>query len=86
MQPHHLQHPWPQWSLYFNGAPLQRLYPFSLVFDGIAVSITALSASGRFNLGIVGCSDALPHLQRFAAYHCDALAELEHALNLPTAG
>lgn len=78
--------PGPSGTLYFNGAPLQRLYPFSLVFDGIALSITALSAGDRFNLGIVGCPDALPHLQRFATYHGDALAELEHALNLPTTG
>jgi diacylglycerol O-acyltransferase len=75
--------PGPSGPLYFNGAPLQRLYPFSLVFDGIALSITALSAGGRFNLGIVGCPDALPHLQRFATYHSDALAELEDTLNLP---
>ncbi|MDQ2706763.1 MAG: wax ester/triacylglycerol synthase family O-acyltransferase [Actinomycetota bacterium] len=75
--------PGPSGPLYFNGAHLQGLYPFSLVFDGIALSITALSAGDRFNLGIVGCPDALPHLQRFATYHRDALAELEHTLNLP---
>ena len=75
--------PGPGGPLYFNGAPLQRLYPFSLVFDGIALSITALSAGGRFNLGIVGCPDALPHLQRIATYHSDALDELEQTLTLP---
>ncbi|MGH3622417.1 MAG: wax ester/triacylglycerol synthase family O-acyltransferase, partial [Sciscionella sp.] len=74
--------PGPGGSLYFNGAPLEHLYPFSLVFDGIALSITALSAGDGFNLGIVGCRDALPHLQRLAAQHDEALTELEQALNL----
>jgi len=74
--------PGPSGPLYFNGAPLERLYPVSLVFDGIGLSITALSADGRFNLGIVGCRDTLPHLQRFATYHGEALTELENALNL----
>ncbi|MGH3568371.1 MAG: WS/DGAT/MGAT family O-acyltransferase [Pseudonocardia sp.] len=75
--------PGPSGPLYFNGAPLERLYPISLVFDGIGLSITALSAGGRFNLGIVGCRDALPHLQRLAIYHGEALTELENALSLP---
>lgn len=75
--------PGPDGPLYFNGAPLQSLYPFSLVFDGIALSITALSAGGRFNLGLVGCRDALPQLQRLAAHHGEALTELERTAHLP---
>lgn len=76
--------PDPRSALYFNGAPLEQLFPASLVFDGIAVSITALSVNGRFNLGIVGCRDALPHIQRLATYHTDTLNELEHALTRPS--
>lgn len=75
--------PGPSGALYFNGAPLEYLYPVSLIFDGIALNITVLSAGDRFNLGIVGCRDALPHMQRFAVYHAEALTELEQALNLP---
>jgi WS/DGAT/MGAT family acyltransferase len=75
--------PGPRGALYFNGARLQQLYPASLVFDGIAVSITALSANDRFNIGIVGCRNALPHIQRLAVFHADALDELERALELP---
>lgn len=77
--------PGPGGPLYFNGAPLEHLYPISLVFDGVALSITALSAGGSFNLGIVGCRHAVPHLQRLAAHHDEALTELEHTLNLETA-
>jgi WS/DGAT/MGAT family acyltransferase len=65
--------------LYFHGAKLEHLYPLSLVFDGSAVNITAFSAGDRFNVGIVGCRDALPHLQRLAVYHGEALDELEAA-------
>jgi diacylglycerol O-acyltransferase / wax synthase len=75
--------PGPSGPLYFNRAPLQGLYPISLVFDGIALSITALSAGDRFNLGLAGCGDALPDLPRLAAYHTEALTELEQTLNLP---
>lgn len=75
--------PGPSGPLYFNGAPLEYLYPISPIFDGIALNITVLSAGGWFNVGIVGCRDALPHLQRFAVYHGEALTELEQALNLP---
>ncbi len=77
--------PGPPGPLYCNGAPLHRLYPISLVFDGVALSISALSAGGRFNLGIVGCRNAVPHLQRLATYHDEALTELEHTLNLEAA-
>lgn len=66
--------------LYFHGAKLEHLYPMSLVFDGSAVNITAFSAGDRFNVGIVGCRDALPHLQRLAVYHGEALDELEAAV------
>ncbi len=75
--------PGPGGPLYFNGGPLEGLYPFSLVFDGIALSITALSSGGRFNLGFVGCRDALPQLQRLAAQHGEALTELEQAAHPP---
>jgi WS/DGAT/MGAT family acyltransferase len=74
--------PGPGGALYFNGAALQHLYPVSVIFDGLALSITALSTGDRFNLGIVGCPDTLPHLQQLATYHSDALAELEQALNI----
>lgn len=74
--------PGPPEQLFFNGARLEHLYPVSLVSDGSALNITAVSASGRFNLGVVGCRDALPHLQRLAVYHGEALAELEAELGV----
>ncbi|MQA16473.1 MAG: wax ester/triacylglycerol synthase family O-acyltransferase [Pseudonocardiaceae bacterium] len=74
--------PGPDGPLYFNGASLERLYPISPIFDGLALNITVMSASGRLNLGIVGCRDSVPRMQRLADHHGQALTELEESLSL----
>ncbi len=68
---------------YLGGARLQVCYPLSLVLDGQALSITGLSAGGRFDIGFIGCADTLPHLQHIAVHTADALHELATALDVP---
>ncbi|MPZ65606.1 MAG: wax ester/triacylglycerol synthase family O-acyltransferase [Pseudonocardiaceae bacterium] len=73
----------PDEAMYLGGARLELCYPMSLVTDGQALSITVLSAGGRFDIGFVGCPDTLPHLQRIALYSAAALRELAAALDVP---
>lgn len=70
---------------YLGAARLDTCYPVSLVIDGQGLSITGLSAGGRFDIGFVGCADALPHLQRIPGYTAAALHELAAAFDVPAA-
>lgn len=67
---------------YLGGARLEVCYPLSLVVDGQGLSITGLSADGRFDIGFVGCADTLPHLQHIARYTAAALHELATAFDV----
>ena len=72
--------PGPTVPLYFNGARMEQMYPVSLLTHGQGLNITCLSYAGQFNIGLTGCRDSLPHMQRLAVYMGDTLAELEQAL------
>ncbi len=52
----------------------------SLLFNGQALNITAVSYDGRFNIGFTGCRDSVPSLQRIAVYAGEELESLEAAL------
>lgn len=67
---------------YLGGALLESCYPLSLVVDGQGLSITVLSADGRFDVGFVGCANTLPHLQHIAGYTAAALHELAVAFDV----
>lgn len=70
----------PQEKLYIRGAELEGLWGQTVLSHGQALSITAGSLSGRFNIGFLGCRDSLPHLQRLALHTADALEELEKTM------
>jgi WS/DGAT/MGAT family acyltransferase len=74
--------PGPQETRYLSGARLEAMYPVSIAAHGQALNITCTSYAGSLNFGLVGCRDALPHLQRLAVYMAEAMAELEAALGL----
>lgn len=74
--------PGPKTPLYFNGARMEQIYPVSLLSHGQALNITSVSYAGQFNIGITGCRDALPSMQRLAVYMGEALEELERVLGL----
>jgi diacylglycerol O-acyltransferase / wax synthase len=77
--------PGPKERLYFNGARMEQIYPVSLLSHGQALNITSVSYAGQFNIGITGCRDALPSMQRLAVYMGEALEELEDLLGLAEA-
>lgn len=74
--------PGPSEPLYFNGARLEQMYPVSLLTHGQGLNITCVSYAGQFNIGLTGCRDTLPHMQRLAVYMGEALVELEQKLGL----
>lgn len=71
--------PGPSAQQYLGGAKLDEAYPLSMLMHGQTLNITAFSTGGRLNIGVLGCRDQLPHLQRMATYLADALEELEAA-------
>jgi diacylglycerol O-acyltransferase len=74
--------PGPAETRYLDGSPMEELYPVSLLFNGQALNITAVSYDGGFNIGYTGCRDSIPHLQRIAVYSGEELDRLEQALGL----
>lgn len=72
--------PGPKDARYFDGARLESVFPFSLLFDGQALNITASSYAGVLTLTFTGCRERLPSLQRLAVHSGEALAELEAAM------
>lgn len=69
--------PGPGEPLYLGGARLEGMYPVSIPFQGLGLNITCVSYAGQLTIGITGCRDTLPHLQRIAVYIGDAMDELE---------
>jgi WS/DGAT/MGAT family acyltransferase len=72
--------PGPMEPQYLCGSQLEAMYPFALLYQGMALFIASLSAGGNMGLGFIGDRDGLPHLQRLAVYTGEALSELETAL------
>ena len=77
--------PGPTRPLYFNGARMEQMYPVSLLSHGQGLNITCVSYAGQFNIGLTGCRDSLPHMQRLAVYMGEALEELEQVLGMTPA-
>ncbi len=74
--------PGPAERRYLDGSPMEEFYPVSLLFNGQALNITAVSYDGQFNIGFTGCRDSVPSLQRIAVHSGEELARLEEALGL----
>ena len=71
--------PGPREPLYWDGAPMQGMYPLSVPQQGQALNITVVSYAGQLNFGLTGCRRRLPHLQHMLTYLEDSLSELETA-------
>jgi WS/DGAT/MGAT family acyltransferase len=72
--------PGPAEPRYLDGSRLEELYPVSLLFNGQALNITAVSYDGQFNIGFTGCRDSIPSLQHIAVYTGEELDALESAV------
>jgi diacylglycerol O-acyltransferase len=74
--------PGPNEPRYIDGSRLLEIYPVSLLFNGQALNITAVSYDGEFNIGFTGCRDSIPSLQKIAVHAGEELEALERALGL----
>ena len=73
--------PGPAEPRYLDGSRLEEIYPVSLLFNGQALNITAVSYAGQFNIGFTGDRDSIPSLQKIAVYAGEELDALEAALD-----
>lgn len=78
--------PGPAEARYLNGSQLLEFYPVSLLFNGQALNVTAVSYDGSFNVGYTGCRDSIPSLQRIAVYSGEELDKLEASLGISEVG
>ena len=74
--------PGPAETRYLDGSPMEEIFPVSLLFNGQALNITAVSYAGEFNIGYTGCRDSVPSLQKIAVYSGEELELLERALGV----
>lgn len=72
--------PGPREKLYWNGAPLEGMYPLSIVTHGQALNITVTSVADSLDVGIVACRRSVPSAQRLIDHLEEALAELERCV------
>src|SRR5690606_25254600 len=73
--------PGPRETLYWNGAPMEGLYPVSIVLDRLALNMTMTSYRDHLEVGLIGCRRTLPSLQRLLDYLEEGLKELEVAID-----
>jgi diacylglycerol O-acyltransferase len=72
--------PGPREKLYWNGAPLEGMYPLSIVTHGQALNITVTSVADSLDVGIVACRRSVPSAQRLIDHLEEALVELERSV------
>lgn len=73
--------PGPDQRLYLKGAPLLEMHPVSTLPATHLLNITLFSYAGTLYFGLIA-TDALPNLQRLAAYVEEEIAMLERAVGL----
>lgn len=71
--------PGPREQLYLNGAPLQSLYPASVLMPDQRLTIMLVSYLDQLHFCLVGCPDHLLHMQKIAESLSTSLDELEQA-------
>jgi len=74
--------PGPREKLYWNGAPLEGMYPLSIVTQGQALNITVTSVADSLDFGIIACRRSVPSAQRLIDHLEEALAELERSVSI----
>jgi WS/DGAT/MGAT family acyltransferase len=72
----------PQRQLYFDGAPLEAIYPVSLLFERQALNITLVSCRDHLDIGLLACARSIGDVHGLAAGLVDGYLELGAALGL----
>jgi diacylglycerol O-acyltransferase len=76
--------PGPRKTMYWNSAPLEGIYPASIVLHGQALNISLVSYAGQLDFGIIACRRSMPHVQRLLDMLDESLCELEDVASLKT--
>lgn len=71
--------PGPQVPLYFLGCQVNAMYPLGPVFHGAGLNITAMSLTGKLDIGVIACRELAPDVWRLADEFETALKELLEA-------
>jgi len=69
----------PERSLYIAGAKLEDIVPMSVLFNGQALNITAISYAGQLRLSVLVCPRQVPEAHRLVHYIEDAFQDLKAA-------
>lgn len=72
--------PGPRESLFCAGARLERLFPVSVVVDGVGLNMTVMSYRDHLDFGIVTDQGQIPDAWPFITYLHNALDELQSVL------
>ncbi|MCF8999387.1 WS/DGAT/MGAT family O-acyltransferase [Acinetobacter nectaris] len=73
--------PGPKETLYWNGAPLEAIYPASVIFDGQALNITLTSYLDKLEVGIVACRKTVPRVQTLLSFLEDEIRHYEKLID-----
>ncbi len=68
--------PGPQFPLYLMGREMLQIVPVAFLPQDHALAIAAMSYNGKLDLGLLGDYDAMPDLDKVAAYFEESLQEL----------
>jgi diacylglycerol O-acyltransferase / wax synthase len=68
--------PGPQVRLFFLGCRVHAMYPLGPVFHGTGLNITAMSLTGKLDIGIIACRELVPDVWCLADGFETALKEL----------
>ena len=66
-------------KLYLEGAQLQRLYPLSIVTDGMGLNITVLSHANKLCFAVISCPTGQPGIQSLGKLLKESFCDLQAA-------
>ncbi len=69
----------PDFALWCAGAKLVALYPMGPIIEGVGLNVTVASYDGTMYVGILGCRELVPEVERLGDHLTDAFAELVKA-------
>ena len=69
----------PEVPLWCAGSRLEAVYPVGPVVEGVGLNVTVMSYLDRLHMGIVGCRELVPDVDRLATHVTDAFKELAKA-------
>lgn len=68
--------PGPQDALYLLGCQVNAMYPLGPIFHGAGLNVTAMSLSGKLDVGLIACPELLPDLWEMADEFAIGMEEL----------